>query len=111
VRRNQLGRRNLTDERRAFYLGEEYNAAKRPEGRPKATQHGEEKLPQREGVSGGTAERLAQEHGVSVATVERAGDFAAAVNALPQEERKAVLEGKSGKSKSQIVKAHKVPKP
>jgi hypothetical protein len=48
---NQLSRRNLTDERRAYYRGKEYLNHKRPAG----------KLAQSEQISpepGGTAERL-----------------------------------------------------
>jgi hypothetical protein len=80
IDRNQLGRRNLTDEGRKLVVGRIYNRAKKSEhdggrGRKRSggqTDHHSEK----------TAERIAREHNVSEATVRRAGKFQHAVEKL-----------------------------
>lgn len=71
LRKNQLGKRNLTENQQAFLIGDLYNRRKRREGRPGK----DDKLRQVDGVTE-TAEAIAQEIEVSPRTVERAGEFA-----------------------------------
>ncbi len=100
VIRNQLGRRNLTDERRAYYMGKEYLNAKQPHGG---------QLPK--GVVTFTtpsqAEKIAAEHGVSEKTVRNNAAFAAACDALSEEEKERILSGQSGKTKTKVVNGRK----
>ena len=72
--RNQLGRRNLTPDQASYLRGLEYEAMKRPEGRPKG------KLGKSCPVS--TADKLGKKHGVSARTVKQDAEFARAVDAL-----------------------------
>jgi len=74
---NQLGRRNLTPDQRTLLLGRRYNRTKKAHG-------GDRKSEESRGQSDPlkTAEVLAQQHGVSPATVKRAGQYAAAVDAI-----------------------------
>jgi hypothetical protein len=118
MRRHQLARRNLTDEQRTYYLGEEFNAQKQRRGGPrgdsaKTDKPGREPIPHFEGLvpdetsdksaNSETAERLAREHGVSRATVERAGAFAEAVNGQAPVDRETILSGNSGLTKQEVV--------
>lgn len=59
---NQLGRRNLTDKQRTYFLGKSYIVTK-----PEPGQAGDPEA---------TAEAVAKRHGVSTKTVHRAADFA-----------------------------------
>jgi hypothetical protein len=86
---NQYGRRNLTDEQRAYFRGKEYLAAK---GKP---------LPQNEGT-GGAAKKVAGKRKVSKATVERDAEFAKGADKLTPEARKKLLEG-GGQTKAQVA--------
>lgn len=72
--RNQLGRRNLTREQRAYLIGKQYEERKRSIGRP-------EKSAQSEHLKK-TAEVIAEENKVGQATVRRAADFARAVDTI-----------------------------
>ncbi len=101
VIRNQLGRRNLTDERRAYYMGKEYLNAKQPHGGQAKKGEPTSGSPSR------TAEKIAEDHGVSPTTVKTNAAFAAAVDTLPPAEKEAVLSGASGKPKSAIVEQAK----
>lgn len=103
VIKNQLGRRNLTDERKAYYCGMQFLNTRKSVGNPL--------FPQNEGIGidhGEAAEKVAAEHGVSRSTVERNADFAKAVDALPTEEKEIVLSGKSGMTKADVVNGKKL---
>lgn len=82
VDKNQIGRRNLTDEERAVTLGRIYQRKldeKRAAGRaPNAGNETEES----KGVSERTSDTLATEWNVGSATVKRASHFAEAIAAL-----------------------------
>jgi DNA-directed RNA polymerase subunit M/transcription elongation factor TFIIS len=88
IARNQLGRRNQTEDQQSYCRGILYNAEKKEEGRP-------EKLVRSELVSGGaTDKKLADVHGVSPSTIRRDGIYAEAVDtaekALPGTREKAL---------------------
>ncbi len=83
---NQLARRNLPPEHRAFLMGKRYNQSKvrttfRGNQHTPGTHHGEG---DHAADPGPTAQRLAQEYKVSVPTIERAGQFAAAIETLAE---------------------------
>ncbi len=96
---NQLGRRNLTDERRAYYRGKEYLNTKMPVGKHGK---GEETSP-----LGDTAESLGDKHGVSDTTIKSDATFAKAVDQLSGPEKESVLSGDSGESKKSITEGKK----
>src|SRR5262249_6289231 len=73
---NQLGRRNLTDERRAYYRGKEYLNKKQ--------QHVGQTVSDGQNVHPGqtVSETLAAKHGVSEKTIRRDAHFADAVDKI-----------------------------
>jgi hypothetical protein len=73
IAENQIGRRNLTQEKKAYCLGLLYNAEKKEVGNP---------LFRHDVGIGSTAKKLAEAHGVTPRTVERAGQYAAAVDTV-----------------------------
>lgn len=83
---NQAARRNMTKQQIDYLRGSILNETKAQGKRTDITS------PQFEGKL--TAEKIAEESGVSRATIERNAKFAREVDALPAEERKAVLAGK-----------------
>jgi hypothetical protein len=102
---NQLGRRNLTEAERAYYIGKEYLNKKKPDGdasRFVPVRHcdGLEKN------TGETAKQVAEKHNVSPRTVERNAELAEAVDAEtngdPQARRE--LLGKSKKAAFKAIK-------
>lgn len=105
---NQLARRNLTDQARAYFIGKRYLENKGEHGGSRSTS-------QSETLKGDSAEKIAEEQGVSRATVERNAQFAEAVDKIADEqgsEAKAeILSGKTGKSKKKIIESTKPKKP
>jgi len=73
--KQHLNRRNLSPWWQAYFRGLIYNSEKLPDHRP-------EKLPENQGVRGGTAERIAQQLGVSRDTIERNGRFSKAIDKI-----------------------------
>jgi hypothetical protein len=101
---NQLGRRNLTDERRAYYRGQEYLNQRKPHGGqvPGGSDQSDHSLPK----EGKTAERVAEKHGVGPATVRRDAAFAQAVDvigATDPQRKEEILAGRSGQTRGQVV--------
>ena len=88
VLRNQLARRNLTDEQRTLVLGRLYNQMKLSHGRPAENGKGDNLSP----FSGNhaTSRYIASFHGVNEKTVRRAGEFAEVLDALEEIEPEAV---------------------
>ena len=95
---NQLGRRNLTDARRAYYRGKEYLNKKKSVGNPK-------QLGQNVPVEdqGETDEVLGEKHGVSGKTIQRDADFAEAVEKLEEPVKQAILDEKISPTKQQVI--------
>jgi methylase of polypeptide subunit release factors len=87
VLRNQLARRNLTDEQRTLILGRLYNQMKLAQGRPPEG----EKVDKLSTFSGSaaTSRYVASLHGVNEKTARRAGEFAEVVDALAEIEPEA----------------------
>jgi len=104
VLRNQLARRNLTDEQRTLVLGRYYNTLKLAPHRP-STDNGVKITP----LSGShaTARQLGETFGVSEKTVRNAAEFAKVVDALAEVEPEAaevVLLGKVPDAKTALPK-------
>ncbi len=107
VDRNQLGRRNLTDEQRAVVVGRLYKVVKLAQGRPPLTKKSE-KFSQFSG-GGATAEVLAAEIGVSGRTVHNAAKFAEVVEALQEISPQAAQKVLQGEVKDALTVLPKVP--
>lgn len=85
--KNQLGRRNLTDEQRTYTIGKMYEARKKSVGAPIANANARKQLPQSGAIDSepkdyGTAAAIAREIGVGRNTVDRAGKFAKGIDTL-----------------------------
>ena len=107
--RNQLGRRNLTDEQKTYLIGKQYEAQKMTRGGTGANQYNIEQMHQND-VSAkqrsGNAAKIAKEHGVGEQTVVRAEKFAKGIDEaediLPGAKQK-VLSGNTSIPKSVIA--------
>lgn len=107
--RKQLGRRNLTEEQKAYMRGKMYEARKKSIGGNRGNQH--TNLPSYQ--SGNlakhlrTGEALAKELGVGYGTVMRSYKFSQGVDAIRQESAEIadkILNGESGVSMTQVSK-------
>ena len=113
--KNQLGRRNLSPERKKFLLGKEYESTKLAVGAPLGSKHGIRKCGQNDHVftESRTCQRIASEHGVGEKTVRRAEKYSqgidAAEEAVPgaQEE---ILTGRIKATDAQIAALPAIPK-
>ena len=104
VLRNQLARRNLTDEQRTLLLGRLYNQMKLAPHRPSA--ENKDKLSLFSGDNA-TSRYVASLHGVNEKTVRRAAEFAEVVDALAEIEPEAaarVLAGELSDAKTALPK-------
>lgn len=112
--KNQLGRRNLSPERKKFLLGKEYESTKLAVGAPLGSKHGIRKCGQNDHIftESRTCQRIASEHGVGEKTVRRAEKYSrgidAAEEAVPgaQEE---ILTGRIKATDAQIAALPAIP--
>jgi len=96
---NQLGRRNVTKEQKAYLIGKRHENEKQRQGRPSG------KLDQNDPVS--TAQKIAKEVGVSEAQVKRNEQFAKGVDKLEDELKQQVLQGKAKITKADLQELSK----
>ena len=88
--KNQLGRRNLTDEQRKYTIGKMYEARKKSVGEHKGNQYVKmeagqnDQIPTRRETKDGTAGQIGKEVGMGEKNVRRAEKFAQGVDALKQ---------------------------
>lgn len=86
--KNQLGRRNLTQEQYKYLIGERYEAEKRTEafyGNRFTLADKSSRIQNESGYSGErTREKIARENNISVSYVQRAGKFAKGVDAAEE---------------------------
>lgn len=99
--KNQLGRRNLTDQQRTYMIGKMYEARKNTHGgdRKSSAQNGPLKF------NGHKDEEIANELGIGHNTVRRAEKFTKGVDALREVSPEAadkVLNGKTSATKSDV---------
>ena len=122
--KNQLGRRNLTDEQRTYMIGKMYEARKKSVGAPEGNANAKKQMLQNANIvfsgeksksqnsnlkSGGrtprTDEIIGEELGVNHATVHRAYKFAQGVDALKEVNPEAadkVLRGEANVTKAGV---------
>ena len=111
--KNQLGRRNLTDEQRAYTIGKMYEARKKSWGRKSEKQHDEKgrfvQSPQNDDFGkgpGATAHAVANEIGISKSKVERSEKFSKGIDTLREinpEAADKVLSGRAKVTKTAIA--------
>ena len=110
--KNQLGRRNLTEEQKSYLRGKQYEAEKMSQGGTGANQHTKEQSGQnvrsatRREIKSGTAGRIGKEYGVDGRTIRRDADFSKGVDAAEKIDpgaKEAILSGKSKVPKSVIA--------
>ena len=84
--KNQLGRRNLSPERKKFLLGKEYESTKLAVGAPLGSKHGIRKCGQNDHIftESRTCQRIASEHGVGEKTVRRAEKYSRGIDAADE---------------------------
>lgn len=103
--KNQLGRRNLTDEQRTYLLGKLYEARKHTEVF-KGNQYTVDGGAQNEHNQTRTADKIAKEQCVGKETVKRAEKFAQGVDAIREQEpetAEAILNGKTNVTKQDVM--------
>lgn len=110
--KKQLGRRNLTEEQKAYMVGKMYEARKKSVGGQVGNANAKnevdkmsESFKNRREVKDGTAGEIGKEIGVDGRTVRRAEKFARGIDALREsnpEAADAVLKGNSGATKAEI---------
>lgn len=106
--RNQLGRRNLTDEQKTYLIGKQYEAQKMTAGGDRkseefsSAQNGHLKE-----VGGRMADKIARDIGVGKETVKRSEHFAKGLDAADEVSpgiKEAVLSGEVKAPKSMIAR-------
>ena len=118
--KNQLGRRNLTEEQKSYLRGKQYEAEKMAEGAPVGNsrakkQHGQNvqvDLTRRE-IKDGTAGRIGKQYGVNGRTIRRDADFAKGVDLAEEEEpgiRNKILSGEAQVPKTVVASFPAMPK-
>lgn len=93
--RNQLGRRNATEEQKSYLRGKLYRETKGEQGGDRKSKY------QNDTLIGDAAEKIAEETGVSAITVKRDEHFSEAVDALSEKSetlKQAALQGEIPKS-------------
>lgn len=118
--RNQLGRRNLTDEQKSYLRGRQYEAEKMSQGGTGANQYANtqtgqnvQSAPQtRREQQDGTSGRIGKENGVDGRTIRRDADFANGLDAAEVASpgiREAILSGEVKAPKSVIAMIRNIP--
>lgn len=111
--KNQLGRRNITNEQRFRLIGQMQENRKKAVGEHKGNQYSEKKmeLVQNEPIPKSTAEAIAKEVGVSESTVKRAEKFSKGIDGIQEVSPKAaekILAGGSGITKVEVMNVPKM---
>lgn len=85
--KNQLGRRNLTNEQKTYLLGKLYEARKKTVGKHTGNQYTKMERRQSDAIpTGRVREQIMREQGVGQKTVERAEVYAKGIDAIRDEE-------------------------
>ena len=113
--KNQLGRRNLSPERKKFLLGKEYESTKLAVGAPLGSKHGIRKCGQNDHIftESRTCQRIASEHGVGEKTVRRAEKYSRGIDAAEEAvpgTQEAILTGRIKATDAQIAALPAIPK-
>lgn len=105
---HQLGRRNLTEEQKAYLRGKRYENEKLKITNKAGSNQFKKEAGDQNDPQPTTSEKLAKEYGVSAPTIKRDADFAKGVDLLPEERRTDVLSGKSELKKQEVQQIGKI---
>jgi site-specific DNA-methyltransferase (adenine-specific)/modification methylase len=105
---HQLGRRNLTEEQKAYLRGKRYENEKLKITNKSGSNQFKKELEGQNVPQPTTSEKLAEEYGVSDKTIKRDADFAKGVDLLPEERKTEVLSGKSELKKQEVQQIGKI---
>lgn len=113
--KNQLGRRNLSPERKKFLLGKEYESTKLAVGGQPGNCNPVKRCGQNDHIVSEkrTCERIASEHGVGEKTVRRAEKYSRGIDAAEEAvpgAQEAILTGHIKATDEQIVALASIPK-
>lgn len=103
ILKNQLGRRNITNEQRLRLIGQMQENRKQSRGGDRKS---EESKVQNEPLMKSTAAQIAKEVGVSESTVKRAEKFSKGIDAIQEVSPEAatkILNGSSGVTKAEVM--------
>ena len=115
MRRNQLGRRNLTDEQRTYLIGKQYEAQKMAQGAVngfRGNQHTEVSNQIGHLPKGKAKDIIAREHGIGSTSVQRAEQFSKGLDAAESASpgiKEAILSGEVMAPKSVIARIRHTP--
>ena len=113
--KNQLGRRNLSPERKKFLLGKEYESTKLAVGAPLGSKHGIRKCGQNDHIftESRTCQRIASEHGIGEKTVRRAEKYSRGIDVAEEAvlgAQEEILTGRIKATDAQIAALPAIPK-
>lgn len=109
--RKQLGRRNLTEQQKAYMIGKMYEARKKSVGAPEGNNNAEKQNGQnvqivsRREIKDGTSGEIGKEFGIDGKTVRRNEHFAQGLDAIADVSKEAadkILKGESRVAKSDV---------
>ena len=106
ILKNQLGRRNITNEQRLRLIGQMQENRKQSRGGDRGNQYTVEAKGQNEPLPKSTAAQIAEEVGVSESTVKRAEKFSKGIDAIQSvspEAAQKILKGGSGVTKAEVM--------
>jgi N6-adenosine-specific RNA methylase IME4/ParB-like chromosome segregation protein Spo0J len=109
IDKNQLGRRNLTDEQRAVIVGRMYERQKKAAHRPKLEENNVDKLSTFSGTAA-TAKSIAEKVGANEKTVRRSAEFVKALDKIKEIKPEATEKILKGEVKDAITTLPKVAK-
>lgn len=117
--KNQLGRRNLTENQRAYMIGKMYEARKKSVGAPEGNTNNQKvnvdkmsELKSRRDIKNGTAGQIGKEVGMDSRSVRRAEKFAKGIDTLRNvapEVADKVLSGEVKTTKHAVIHLAKIP--
>ena len=115
--KNQLGRRNLTEQQRAVIIGEMYKARKKAEGAPIGNTHASKQLGEnrqvertQKEIKAGTSAIIAKELGIGERTVRDNEKYADGISAIREEEPEladSILKGQMTVKKADVMEIAK----
>lgn len=112
--KNQLGKRNLTDEQKSYLIGKEYEAMKKSIGGDRGNQYTKVASGQNDAMPNRTRDIVAQNHSIGAKTVERAAQFTKGLDAAETVSpgfKDSILSGAVKAPKSTIAQIAKLDEP
>lgn len=109
--KNQLGRRNLTEQQRTYILGKLYEARKKTVGAPTGNDNAKKQCAQNEHIEPNRiSDQIANEQGIGKETVKRAEKFSHGIDAIREQEPEvadSILKGELPVKKADVMELSK----